>query len=142
MSHPKSRHIGAGVLIRYRDGICTFTCHHSGCRAYTEPRGWRAGQRQARSHAAAHNAADTHDAGTPWGIPAHELPPTRRRRPWRRLAAALVVLALAALTFTLTVAGVTSHAAPAPEPSTTQAPYEYIPVPAGPPSNTSTGGER
>ncbi len=49
MSHPKTLHVGAGVLTRYRNGACAFTCRHSGCRAYSEPRSWRAGLRQARS---------------------------------------------------------------------------------------------
>jgi hypothetical protein len=142
MSRPKSRRVGAGVLARYRDGSCTFACNHSGCHAYTQPRSWRAGLRRARHRAAAHNATEARYVGTPWGIPAHELPPSRRRRPLRRLAAAVVVLALAALAFTLTVANVTGHAAPAPAPTTTRAPYQYLPVPAGPPASSSAGGGR
>ncbi len=78
MSHPKTLHVGAGVLTRYRNGACAFTCRHSGCRAYSEPRSWRAGLRQASRH-----AAD------------HELPPTRRRR--GRFAVLLVVLLLLAI---------------------------------------------
>jgi hypothetical protein len=142
MSRPKSRRVGAGVLTRYRDGICTFACHHSGCGAYSEPRGWRAGLRQARQHAAAHDVTEARYVGTPWGVPFHELPPTRPRRRLRRLAVAVVVLALAALAFTLTVANVTGHAAPAPPPTTTQAPSQYLPVPAGPPARSSAGGGR
>jgi hypothetical protein len=154
MSRSTSRRVGAGVLTRYRHGSCTFACHYGGCHAYWEPRGWRAGLRQARQHAAAHDAIEARDVGTPWGVPAHELPPTSRRRwPLRRLAAFLVVLALAALAFTLTLAGVTGHAAPAPRPApaapsiailptTTAAavgPGGYVPTPAGPP--VTAGGQ-
>jgi hypothetical protein len=154
VSRPTSRRVGAGVLTRYRDRSCTFACHHSGCHTYTQPRGWHAGLRQARRHAAAHDAVEARDVGTPWGIPTHELPPSRRRRPLRRLAAAVLVLALAALAFTLTVANVTGHAAPAPRPApaapfiailptTTAAvvgPEGYVPTPAGPPA-TDAGGQ-
>jgi hypothetical protein len=141
-SQPKSRHVGAGVVTRYRDGACTFTCRHSGCRTYSEPRGWRAGLRMARQHAADHDATETRYVDTPWGVPAHELPRhARRRRPLRRLAAAMLILALAALALSLTVANVNSHAAPVPGPTTTQAPYEYVPVPAGAPGS-SAGGDR
>jgi hypothetical protein len=153
MPRSKSRRVGAGVLTRYRDGSCTFACHRSGCRAYTQPRGWRAGLRLARQHDAAHDQTEARDVGTPWGVPTHELPPTsRRRRPLRRLAAFLVVLALAALAFTLTLANVTGHAAPRPTPAapsiailptTTAAavgPEGYVPTPAGPPA-TDAGGQ-
>jgi hypothetical protein len=152
MSSSKSRRVGAAVLTRYRHGICTFTCHHSGCHAYWEPRGWRAGLRQARQHAAAHDATEARYVGTPWGIPTHELPPSRRRRPLRRLATAVLILALTALAFTLTVTGVTGHAAPRPTPAapsiailptTTAAavgPEGYVPTPAGPPA-TDAGGQ-
>jgi hypothetical protein len=152
MSRPKSRRVGVGVLTRYRDGSCTFACNRSGCRAYTEPRGWRAGLHQAYQHAADHDAIEARYVGTPWGIPAHELPPTRRRRPLRRLAAAVVVLALAALAFTLTVANVTGHAAPRPGPaapsiailptttlSPAAGPEGYVPTPAGPPATDHNG---
>jgi hypothetical protein len=152
MSRPQSHRVGAGVITRYRDGICTFACNHSGCRAYSQPRSWRAGLRQARQHAAAHNATEARYVSTPWGIPAHELPPTRRRR-LRRLGVAVVILALAALAFTLTVANVTSHAAPRPAPaspsiailtSTTTLPPApgsegYVPTPAGPPATDANG---
>lgn len=33
MARSKCRRISAGTLIRYRDGVCTFACHHAGCRA-------------------------------------------------------------------------------------------------------------
>jgi hypothetical protein len=155
MSRSNSRRVGAGVLTRYRDGSCNFACHHSGCHAYSQPRGWRAGLRLARQHAAAHDQTEAGDVGTPWGVPTHELPPTiRRRRPLRRLAAAVVVLALAALAFTLTLTGVTGHAAPRPTPAapsiailpTTTAAAAgpesegYVPTPAGPPA-TDAGGQ-
>ncbi len=155
MSRSTSRRVGAGVLTRYRDGSCTFACHHSGCHAYSQPRGWRAGLRLARRHAAAHDQTEARYVGTPWGIPTHELPPTRRRRwPLRRLATAVLVLALAALAFTLTLANVTGHAAPAPRPApaapsiailptTTAAaagPQGHVPTPAGPPA-TNAGGQ-
>jgi hypothetical protein len=153
VSRSNSRRVGAGVLTRYRHGSCTFACHHNGCHAYWEPRGWRAGLRMARQHAADHEEFEARDVGTPWGIPTHELPrPSSRRRPLRRLAAFLVVLALAALAFTLTLAGVTGHAAPTPRPApapaiailptTTAAavgPEGYVPTPAGPPA-TDAGG--
>jgi hypothetical protein len=140
MSRPKTLRIGAGVLTRYRNGTCTFTCRHSGCRAYSEPRGWRAGVRQARQHTAGHDATEARYVGTPWGTPAHELPPTSSQGPLHRLAVAVVVLVLTTLVLSL-AANMTGHAAPAPAPTTTQAPYEYIPVPAGPPSS-SAGGDR
>src|SRR6266700_1805285 len=153
MSRSTSSRVGAGVLTRYRDGSCTFACNHSGCHAYTQPRGWRAGLRLARQHAAAHNATEARDVGTPWGVPTHELPPTsRRRRPLRRLATAVLILALAVLAFTLTLANVTGHATPAPKPgpaapsiailSTTPAgpaPEGYTPTPAGPPATDQNG---
>jgi hypothetical protein len=154
VSRSTSRRVGAGVLTRYRHGSCTFACHHNGCHACSEPRGCRAGLRLARQHAAAHDATEARDVGTPWGVPTHELPPTRsRRRPLRRLAAFLVVLALAALAFTLTVTGVTGHAAPTPRPApaapsiailptTTAAavgPEGYVPTPAGPPATDQSG---
>jgi hypothetical protein len=151
MSRPKSRQVGtAGLVLRYRDGKCARTCRR--CGEWDAAPGWRAALRGTRQHAATHDAADARDVGTPWGIPAHELPPTRRRRPLRRLAAFLVVLALAALAFTLTLAGVTSHAAPRPTPAapsiailptTTAAaagPEGYVPTPAGPPA-TDAGGQ-
>jgi hypothetical protein len=77
--------------------------------------------------------------------------PTRRRRPLQRLAAAVVVLALAVLAFGLTVANVASHATPAPAaPSiailpTTTTPAAgpgaegYVPTPAGPPATDRNG---
>src|SRR6266545_703684 len=105
MSHPKSRQVGpAGLVLRHRDGTCTRTCRRCG-QFDTAPR-WRAAMRAARAHAATHAAADARYVDTPWGVPAHELPPTRRRRrrPLRCLAVAVVVLALAALAFSLTVA--------------------------------------
>jgi hypothetical protein len=160
MSRSKSRDLGAGVLTRYRNGACTFTCRHDGCRAYWEPRSWRAGLRQARAHAADHDATEARYAGTPWGIPSGELLPrtTRRRRPLRRLAAAGVVLVLAAVAFVATVVGVASRAAPAPTPSigivttttttTTTAPSSraagpattgYRPTAAGPPATNAQG---
>jgi len=154
VSRSTSRRVGAGTLTRYRDGSCTFACNRSGCGAYTQPRGWRAGLRLARQHAAAHDAIEARDVGTPWGIATHELPPTSRRRwPLRRLATAVLVLALAALAFALTLAGVTGHAAPAPRPApaapsiailptTTAAavgPEGYVPTPAGPPATDTNG---
>jgi hypothetical protein len=156
MSRSKSRHLGAGVLTRYRNGACTFTCRHDGCRAYWEPRNWRAGLRQARAHAADHDAIEARYAGTPWGIPAGELPRTRGRRPLRRLAVAGVALVLAAVAFVATVAGVASRAAPAPSigivttTTTTAAPSApsspagpattgYRFTPAGPPATDPQG---
>ena len=150
MSHPKSRQVGtAGLVLRHRDGTCTRTCRR--CGQFDTAPGWRAAMRAARAHAATHAAADARYVDTPWGVPAHELPPTRRRRPLRRLALAVVVLALAVLAFSLTVANVTGHAAPAPAPSiailpTTTLPTAagpgsegYVPTPAGPPATDRNG---
>jgi len=158
MSRPKTLHVGAGVLTRHRNGACTFACRHDGCHAYSEPRGWRAGVRLARQHDADHDATEARYVGTPWGIPAHELPrPTRRRRRLRRLAAAVAVLALAALAalaFAFTVPTLTGHAAPrpapaapsiavVPTPTTTAAAAPgsegYVPTPAGPPATDANG---
>jgi hypothetical protein len=154
MSRPKSRTVGAGVLTRYRTGACTFTCRHDGCRAWWQPRSWRAGLRQARAHAADHDATEARYAGTPWGIPAHELPHHRRhRRPLRRLALVGVALVLTVIAFAATVAGMASRAAPAPVPSigivttTTAAPSShaapattgYRPTVAGPPATNAQG---
>ncbi len=119
MSRSTSRRVGAGTLTRYRDGSCTFACNHSGCHAYTQPRGWRAGLRLARQHAAAHDAIEARDVGTPWGIATHELPPTRRRWPLRRLATAIAILPT------------TTAAAVGPE--------GYVPTPAGPPATDTNG---
>jgi hypothetical protein len=114
MSHPKSRQVGtAGLVLRHRDGTCSRTCRR--CGEWASVRTWRAGLRDAHAHAAFHDTVDARYVGTPWGIPAHELSPARRR-PLRRLAAAMVILALAALAFGLTVANVTGHTAPAPTP--------------------------
>jgi hypothetical protein len=156
MSRPKSRDVGAGVLTRYRNGACTFTCRHDGCRAWWEPRSWRAGLRQARTHAADHDATEARYAGTPWGIPAHELPrASRRRRPLPRVALVGVVLVLAVIAFVVTLAGAASRAAPqSPAPSigivttTTAAPNSpaadpattgYRPTVAGPPATDAQG---
>ena len=155
MSRPKSRTIGAGVLTRYRTGACTFTCRHDGCRAYWEPGSWHAGLRQARAHAADHDATEARYAGTPWGIPAYELP-ARQRRPLRRLALVGVALVLAVIAFAATIAGATSRAAPqSPTPSvgivttttTAAAPRQhaaptatgYRPTVAGPPATNAHG---
>jgi hypothetical protein len=149
MSRPKSRQVGtAGLLLRHRDGTCTHTCRR--CGQFNTAPGWHAGLRAARAHAAEHAAADARYVDTPWGIPDHELPPTRRQRPLRRLAAAVVVLALAVLAFGLTVANVSGHAAPAPSPVVpsiavvpaappTARSEGYVPTPAGPPATDSDG---
>jgi hypothetical protein len=152
MSRPKSRQVGtAGLVLRHRDGTCTHACRR--CGQFDTAPGWRAALRAARAHAAAHAAADARYVDTPWGVPAHELPPTRpRKRPLRRLAAAVVVLALAALAFSLTVANVSGHAAPAPAPAAPSiailptttlpagpAPEGYVPTPAGPPATDRNG---
>jgi hypothetical protein len=130
MSRPKSRQVGtAGLLLRHPDGSCSRGCRR--CGEWASAPGWRAGLREARQHAASHAAADARYIDTPWGIPAHEFPATRatRRRRWLdRLAAAVVVLALAALAFSLTVAnvsGITGHAGPLGRPpaSTTSLPH-------------------
>ncbi len=151
MSRPKSRQVGtAGLVLRYRDGKCARTCRR--CGEWDTAPGWRAALRAAREHAADHAATDARYVGTPWGVPTHKLPPTsRRRRPLRRLAAFLVVLALAALAFTLTLANVTGHAAPRPAPAAPSiailptataaavGPEGYVPTPAGPPATDQSG---
>jgi hypothetical protein len=152
MSRPKGRQVGtAGLVMRHRDNTCTHTCRR--CGQWDTSPGWRAALRAARTHAGEHNAADARYVGTPWGIPTHELSPTsRHRRPLRRLATTVLILALAALAFTLTLANVTGHAAPAPKPGpaapsiailpTTPAgpaPEGYTPTPAGPPAIDQNG---
>jgi hypothetical protein len=104
MSRPKTLHVGAGVVTRYRNGVCAFACNRSDCHAYSEPRGWRAAMRQARQHAVDHDATEARYVGTPWGVPAHELPrPTRRLSgPLGRLAIVVLVLTLTTLVLTLT----------------------------------------
>ena len=148
MPSPKFQRFGEVVATRYRNGACEAVCNRNGCRAYASPDGWRRTVRLAREHAAAHAATAARDVSTPWGRPAHELPHTRRR-PHRRLAAAVVVvLALAVLAFGLTLANVAGHAAPAAPassiavvPTTTLpvGPGEYVPTPAGPPATDTSG---
>jgi hypothetical protein len=149
MSRPRTLHVGAGVVTRYRNGVCAFACNHSDCHAYSQPRGWRAARRLARQHDADHVAAEARDVNTPWGIPTHELPATRRARPLRRLAIAVVVLVLTALALPALLGPLTGHAAPAPPAPSTwvvsttaagPAPEGYVPTPAGPPA-TNAGGQ-
>jgi hypothetical protein len=105
MSRPKSRQVGtAGLALRHPDGTCTRICRR--CGQFEIAPGWSAGLRAACVHAAEHDAEDARYVGAPWGVPAHELPAARRRRPLRRLAAAVAVLALAALAFGLVVVNV------------------------------------
>jgi hypothetical protein len=147
MSRPKTRQVGtAGLVTRYRNGIVMRTCRR--CHQAEAPPSWRSALRQARAHARHHQATDARDVGTPWGIPAHELPPTRpaarHARPLRRLAIAVVVLVLTALLLPALLGPLTSHAAPPPvAPSTsiasTTAAEGYVPTPAGPPA-TDAGG--
>jgi hypothetical protein len=145
MSHPKTRQVGtAGLVTRYRNGIVMHTCRR--CHQADAPPSWRAALRQARAHARGHQATDARDVGTPWGIPAHELPrpAARRAHPLRRLAIAVLVLALTALLLPALLGPLTSHAAPPPvAPSTsiasTTAAEGYVPTPAGPPA-TDAGG--
>jgi hypothetical protein len=135
MTSPKSRRFGAVVVTRYRDGTCTATCNRADCRAYTELSGWRRTLRMASEHAAAHNATEARYANTPWGIPAHELPPTRRR-PVRRLVATAAILAVM-IGAGVVASNAASHAI---SPPTTSSPaQEYIPTPAGPPTSTREG---
>jgi hypothetical protein len=141
MPSPKSQRFGPVVATRHRDGTCTVACNRRGCRAYATARGWRRTVRLAREHAAAHAHTDTRYVDTPWGVPAHELP--RATKPRRRLAAIAAVLLLAVLAFGVTVVSVAGRAGSAPAPTTTTAaPGEYIPVPAGPPSSSPAGGDR
>jgi hypothetical protein len=132
MSHPKTRQVGtAGLVTRYRNGIVMRTCRR--CHQADAPPSWRAALRQARAHARHHQATDARDVGTPWGIPAHELPrpATRPPHPLRRLAIAVVVLVLAALLLPALLGPLTGHAAPAPPGAPS---YDYVPTPAGPPA--------
>jgi hypothetical protein len=143
MSRPKSRQVGtAGLLLRHPDRTCSRGCRR--CGEWASAPGWRAGLREARQHAASHAAADARYIDTPWGIPAHEFPATRatRRRWLGRLAAAVVVLALAALAFSLTVANVTSHAAPLRPPAA--ASIVTLPHPGASPATagSTVGGDR
>jgi hypothetical protein len=148
MSRPRTLHVGAGMVTRYRNGVCAFACRHSDCHAYSQPRGWRTAMRLARQHDADHAATEARYVDTPWGIPTHELPATRRARPLRRLAIAVVVLVLTALALPALLGPLTGHAAPAPPApisvvSTTApgpAPEGYVPTPAGPPA-TDSGGQ-
>jgi hypothetical protein len=74
MSRPKSRQVAtAGLVLRHPDGTCTRACRR--CGQFEQARGWHAGLRSARAHAAEHHAEDARYLDTPWGIPAHELPP-------------------------------------------------------------------
>ncbi len=139
MSRPKTRQVGtAGLVTRYRNGICLRTCRR--CHQADTPPSWRAALRAARAHVRDHQATDARDVGTPWGIPAHELPrpAARRAHPLRRLAIAVVVLALTALLLPALLGPLTSHAAPAPPAPT----YDYVPTPAGPPASSDAGGGR
>ncbi len=139
MSRPKTRQVGtAGLVTRYRNGICLRTCRR--CHQADTPPSWRAALREARAHAHHHQATDARDVGTPWGVPAHELPrpAARRAHPLRRLAIAVLVLALTALLLPALLGPLTSHAAPAPPAPT----YDYVPTPAGPPASTDAGGGR
>jgi hypothetical protein len=56
-----------------------------------------------------------------------------------KLALIVAVLALAALAFMFSAANLASHATPTVPPATAlvppPAPYEYVPVPAGPPTD-------
>lgn len=142
MPSPKSQRFGAVVATRYRDGTCAAACNRGNCRAYAEPRRWRRTRRLAREHAAAHAATDARDVDTPWGTPAHELP-RANSTPHRRLGAVAAVLLLAVLAFGVTVSSVAGRAGSAPTPTTiAPAPHEYLPTPAGPPSSSSSGGDR
>src|SRR6266540_4127246 len=61
----------------------------------------------------------------------------------RRLTVTAFVLALAAVAFAATVAGLSSLAVPAPAtPTTITAPPAYVPIPAGPPATSRAGGGR
>ena len=144
MARQKARQVGtAGLVTRYSSGIVMRTCRR--CHQADTPPSWRAALRDARAHARDHDATDARDVNTPWGVPAHELPPTRRL-PLRRLANLALVLALAALLFFLVVANAASHAAPAPTAppasiasTTAAAPEGYVPTPAGPPATDADG---
>jgi hypothetical protein len=165
MSRPKTRQVGtAGLVTRYRNGTVMRTCRR--CHQAEAPPSWRSALRAARAHARDHQATDARDVGTPWGIPAHELPPTRpaarQAHPLRRLAIAVVVLVLTALLLPALLGPLTSHAAPAPAPAapsiavvpttikpaptTKPAPHRppttegYVPTPAGPPASSSDAG--
>ncbi len=139
MAHQKTRQVGtAGLVTRYSSGIVMRTCHR--CHQADTPPSWRAALRDAHAHARAHDATDARDVNTPWGIPAHELPrpAARRAHPLRRLAIAVLVLALTALLLPALLGPLTSHAAPAPPAPT----YDHVPTPAGPPASSDAGGGR
>jgi hypothetical protein len=138
MSRPKRRQVGtAGLVLRYRDGTIAHTCRRCGQRDSVTR--WRPAMREARAHAGEHHATETRYAATPVGINAIG---RRTRKPRQRLATVAAVLLLAVLAFGVTVTSVTSRAGQAPPPTTTPAPYQYLPTPAGPPSSSTAGGDR
>jgi hypothetical protein len=139
MSRPRSRQVGtAGLVLRYRDGTCAHSCRR--CGQWDSFTRWRPAMREARAHAGEHHATEIRYAATPVGINA--IGRRRTRKPRRRLAAVAAVLLLAVLAFGVTVTSVTSRAGSSSEPTTTPAPYQYVPVPAGPPTSSNAGGDR
>jgi hypothetical protein len=138
-SRPKRRQVGtAGLVLRYRKGTIAHACRR--CGQWDSFTRWRPAMRQARAHAAQHHATQTRYAATPVGINA--IGRRRTRKPRRRLAAVAAVLLLAVLALGVTVTSLTSRAGQAPAPTTTYAPYQYIPTPAGPPPSSTAGGDR
>jgi hypothetical protein len=131
MSRPRSRQVGtAGLVLRSRDGTCAHSCRR--CGQWDSFTRWRPAMREARAHASEHHATEARYAATPIGINA--IGRRRTGKPRRRLATVAAVLLLAVLAF--------GRAGSSPAPTTTQAPYEYIPVPAGPPTSSNAGGDR
>jgi hypothetical protein len=135
----KRRQVGtAGLVIRYRNGTCAHECR--ACGYWETFARWRPALRSAKAHAADHAAGDIRRyMATSEGSRA--LGPRRPR--WRRrLAGAVVILILAAIAFTVTVAAVTSRAAPAAVPSlpaAAPATTGYSPTVAGPPATDASG---
>jgi hypothetical protein len=139
MARQKTRQVGtAGLVTRYRNGIVMRTCRR--CHQADTPPSWRAALREVRAHARDHQATDARDVGTPWGIPSHELPPTRHARSLRRLAIAVVVLVLTALALPALLGPLTGHAAPVVSTSVPGlTPQGYVPIPPGPPATDASG---
>jgi hypothetical protein len=142
MPRPTSRQVGTGLVTRGRTGDVRRGCRR--CGQWSTAASWREGVREARAHAASHQRVDARYLGAPHtdrrNLPQLEL---RTRRGWRRrLAAACGVLVLAVLASAITMASIAPRAGSAPPPTTTPAPYEYVPTPAGPPSSLPAGGDR
>ena len=130
------RRVGAGWVFRSRIGTRSYAGFTCACGAGMEYPTWRHAVRAAKAHRRYH----------PWPDDPGQVPWTLCRR-GRRLAVAAFVLALATVAFAATVASLSGLAAPAPAPAaptvtTIAAVPAYVPVPAGAPATSRTGGGR